>query len=256
MIAPFGAGPFPGISGGSVTPRESSLSNGLLTLASATFLDQATPLVLAQSQVFNGLDVELQNGATATIQSIAGAATWTWPITRDMLGNSLSVAHLINQRWILGLLERSFVDPLPLQVCLFAGFSSTSTPQAAAGQGLAIELAYPSTDLRRVAIHTRNAAAWVRTAGTTGQNTCFGVEVMGSGNTHVLGFQHRAYPLDASYDRSSAIGTNVATSGATTIDLSAITHFFVGVGWDALVAGTPRLTFDAAFGVWPRVQWV
>jgi hypothetical protein len=242
--------------GGSVSPRESSLANGLLQLSAATFLDQATPLVLSATQVYNGVEVELQNGATATPQSISGAATWTWPVGRDMLGNSLSVAHLINQRWILGLLERSFVDALPLQVCLFAGFSSTSTPQAAAGQGLAVELAYPSTDLRRVAIHTRNAGAWARVAGGTGQNTCFGVELMGSGNTHVLGFQHRAYPLDASYDRSSAVGTNTATAGATTVDLSAMTHFFVGVGWDAAVAGTPKFTFDAAFGIWPRVPWV
>lgn len=244
---------FHGREGDTGAPQELSVSNGLLTLAAATFADDSADIVSSYSAVSNGLQVALQNGAAATPQSIARSATWTWPLTRDVLGGSLTTASLVYNRFSLGILERAF-SALPMQVTAFVGFSSSSDPKAAAGQGIAIELTYPSTDVRRVTMHTRNGAAWVRAVPGTGRNDHFGCELMLSGSTDVNIFQSRVYPLDANFDRAAVIGSNAITV-ATAFNMSAVTHFFAGVMWDAAVAGTPQLTFDPCFWIMPRIPW-
>lgn len=229
------------------------MSNGLLSLADATFSDDAADIVSAYEVVSNGLQVSMQNGAAATPQAIGTSATWTWPLTRSGLGGALTSASLIYNRFSLAILERA-VDTLPMQVTAFAGFSSSNNPKAASGQGIAIELTYPSTDVRRVTMHTRNGAAWVRATPGTGRNDHFGCELMLSGSTHLNIFQSRVYPLDANFDRAAVIGSNAITV-ATAYDMSSVTHFFCGVMWDAAVAGTPTFTFDPAFWFVPRVPW-
>jgi hypothetical protein len=212
----------------------------------------AQSILAAASMVSNGLQVQLQNGATATINSMPNALIWVWALPLDLLGDEVTSLNLGRQLQQLAILERS-ISATPMSIGVAYGLCEGSNPIAASGEGFAAALEYTSGSLRGVAGWRKAAGTWTRTAPGTGQSTCFGCEWtnnrQGIGNVA----NNKILPLDAAYDHNTA-GSNVVDISTTINTIDAITHQFVALYWTAQVAGTPTIVFDGNIQIFPDVR--
>jgi hypothetical protein len=227
-------------SGGSDEPafQPLSVSGGELLLGDATFSDAGTSIVQSVARTYQGIEVVMQNSATAVINSIPDAAVWTWS-----LGGTMTLPARAS---VLTLLER-MCSVYPSLVTAFCMFTDNGDAKLATGNGWGVEFGWPSTTVRRVGYLARAGAGWSRTVGAGVAGVHFGADCHVRPHTHTDIAQGRAYPRDAAGARSAAPGVNA--QGSTAQLEGRMTHFHAGVMWNSTAGGNPTVTFDPGYWI-------
>lgn len=230
---------------------ELSISNGGLRLADATFTDPVG-IITSAAKVHNGLYVVCEDSASATINTLANAALWVWPITRDSLGNRITgPVNLTERDSGLWLVERYNSLP-PTLLTAFCGFSDLADIRVLRQQLLAIGWGSTATSARRGEIITVDAGgAETRTAGTASTDEHIGYSGQARRQTHEQLSQFRGYPIGADGKLTETPGSNATVSTAS-IEMNATGFFFVGVNWNS-VSGTngAQMVFDPSYHLGP-----
>jgi hypothetical protein len=210
-------------------------SSGRLRLADAAFSPAAAPVASAAVETFQGLQFTGQNSASAVIDSIPNADTWTWS-----LGGTI---NLTERPCILTILERS-ASVFPSLLTVACGFVDNGDPKALAGNGWGMELGWTTGTSRRLVYLGRAGGAWSRTLGTA-STALFGGDVHVRPHTHTDIAQGRVWPRNAAGGRSSGTG-----AAGTTIQFEGrMTHFFIAVLWNSTAGATPTITVDPSYWI-------
>jgi hypothetical protein len=206
-----------------------SISGGGLRLEDAVFSDAAPSIVTSYRKVHNGIEVVARGSAAAVLNTIAGGATWTWPLGKDALGRVLAPpVNLAKRLAQTGAIDR-FVDRDPTRLGWLAGFASNANPKLTTIQAVGFELGRPAASTTALGCYTCNAAAvYTRGAGVLNSHTAG--RVTWRPHTHVQIAQVRTYPFGANGELSAVPSTN-AQGTTLAFDMSGATHFFLAMFW-------------------------